>query len=90
MVGALDLETSMRDSRLSLGYREVTDGPRRHRGHEFHYSTLRELQPFTSAAVVTDGRGHETATKIYKRQNVWASYVHFYWGELDEPPFFTN
>jgi len=87
MAGFLGIETSMREARLSLGYREVADGARMYRGHEFHHSVLREIQPLASASRVTDARGREVGTKIYHKLNVWASYVHFYWGELDGPPF---
>ena len=57
MVGFLGIETSMREARLSLGYREVADGPHRYRGREFHFSILRELPRRRPASTtVDDGR----------------------------------
>jgi cobyrinic acid a,c-diamide synthase len=81
MADLLPLETSMQNARLALGYRTVALPGRILRGHEFHFSTLSELEPLTSVARVTDTRGHEVATKIYRQHNIVTSYIHFYWGE---------
>lgn len=81
MAGLLPLETSMQQARLTLGYRRVQIAGREWRGHEFHFSTLVELEPLGSAARVSDARDREVATKVYRRSNIVASYVHFYWGE---------
>jgi cobyrinic acid a,c-diamide synthase len=81
MCGVLDIETSMEDSRLSLGYRKVQIGDTILKGHEFHYSRAKENTPITTLGEVTNARGKVVPTPIYKQQNVIASYMHFYWGE---------
>ena len=81
MAGVLPVETSMQTRRLTLGYRCVDWAGRTFRGHEFHYSTLTESAPLTSFATVTDARRRAVPTKVYRQGGVFASYVHFYWGE---------
>lgn len=79
MCGVLDLETSMVDSRLSLGYRHVQIGDVALKGHEFHYSHA--ISNLTTVGEVHNARGKVVPTPIYRQQNVIASYIHFYWGE---------
>jgi len=81
MAGVLPVETSMQTRRLTLGYRRVEWEGRTFRGHEFHHSTLTETAPLASVATVTDARGRSVPAKIYRQGGVFASYVHFYWGE---------
>lgn len=81
MCGVLDIETSMQNSRLSLGYRNVQFGSTVLKGHEFHYSHATENTPVPTIGQVTNARGKAVTTPIYKQQNVVASYIHFYWGE---------
>lgn len=80
MCGVLDLETSMENSRLSLGYRNIQIGDKVLKGHEFHYSHAKENHPIPTIGEVTNARGKTVATPIYKQQNVIASYMHLYWG----------
>lgn len=79
MCGVLDLETSMVDSRLSLGYRKVQIADAVLKGHEFHYSHA--TSNLTTIGEVQNARGKAVPTPIYRQQNVIASYIHFYWGE---------
>lgn len=88
MCGFLDIETSMQNARLTLGYREVNIGEEILRGHEFHYSTATENNPINTVGEVLNARGMPVSTPIYKQQNVIASYIHFYWGE-DFPLFLS-
>lgn len=81
MCGVLDIETSMENSRLSLGYRKIQIGDIVLKGHEFHYSHAKENSAVTTIGEVTNARGKVVATPIYKQQNVVASYMHLYWGE---------
>lgn len=81
MCGVLDIETSMQNSRLSLGYRKIQIGSTVLKGHEFHYSHAKENTPIPTIGEVTNARGKVVSTPIYKQQNVVASYMHFYWGE---------
>ncbi|OMP76814.1 cobyrinate a,c-diamide synthase [[Flexibacter] sp. ATCC 35208] len=79
MCGVLDLETSMVDSRLSLGYRKVKIEDAVLKGHEFHYSHA--TSNLITIGEVQNARGKAVLTPIYRQQNVLASYIHFYWGE---------
>ncbi len=86
MAGLLPAVSSMSQSRLSLGYRELEardDGPllcagQRVRGHEFHWSTL-EQQPGEDESVYLiinqDGRPDG-----FRSGSVWGTYVHLHLG----------
>lgn len=84
MAGYLDLSTSMLQSKLHLGYREVLYNNKIYKGHEFHYSTASGIYELTSIGKVINARKIEVDTKVYKKQEVVASYIHFYWGENKE------
>jgi cobyrinic acid a,c-diamide synthase len=51
------------------------------KGHEFHYSSLTDLGLTPAPAVVTNAKGVAVPAPLYRLGNVWASYVHLYWGE---------
>lgn len=89
MVGFLDLETSMQQAKLTLGYRKVIYHDKVYKGHEFHYSILKERTslPFIGRAV--NAKGVEVPMRVYKVNNVTASYMHFYWGEGDVPDIWS-
>ena len=49
-------------------------------GHEFHYSTIEEVDPtVTTAFLLEDGR-----TEGYVRHNTLAGYLHLHWGRTPE------
>jgi cobyrinic acid a,c-diamide synthase len=86
MVGALPVVSSMSNSRLTLGYREVeacADTPllqrgQRVRGHEFHWSVLAEPpHPEQSVYRVVD---QENRPEGFRIGSVWASYIHIHLG----------
>ncbi|MCF6405200.1 cobyrinate a,c-diamide synthase [Chitinophaga filiformis] len=83
MVGFLGLKTTMKDAKLSLGYREIEIGLNRFKGHEFHYSACTEMdmRGLTKIGKVFNARGKEVSTPVYRYANVIASYIHVYWGE---------
>ncbi|ACF13264.1 cobyrinic acid a,c-diamide synthase [Chloroherpeton thalassium ATCC 35110] len=85
MCGFLDLETSMEHAKLTLGYRKVKLHselfPAELRGHEFHYSHLSGTEQLENIADVRGARDQEVPTKVYRKNNTIASYVHLYWGE---------
>ncbi len=90
MAGIFDFTTSMRNKKLSLGYRKVELQGEILKGHEFRYSSLIHLPDYQnlkgvegepSEAKVFSARNREVETKIYRYKNVWASYIHFYWAE---------
>ena len=86
MVGVIPAVSSMSQTRLTLGYREVesrSDGPlmargHRVRGHEFHWSTL-ETSPDPEQSVyrVVNQEGRADGFQV---GSVWASYVHIHLG----------
>ncbi|MBO8093164.1 MAG: cobyrinate a,c-diamide synthase [Prosthecochloris sp.] len=92
MCGALDLETSMQDARLHLGYRKLdmsAAGYRQElRGHEFHYSRLERTGELENVAVVRSARDREVDTAVFRYRNTFASYVHQYWGDTPDFPGF--
>lgn len=92
MCGVLDLETSMAEPRLHLGYRKVRlhnpAFPHELRGHEFHYSCITRQGTIDNVAMVTTARDKQVDTAIFRWQNVFASYIHLYWGERREFPQF--
>lgn len=70
-------------TRISQNFSERQE----YRGHEFHYSRIIPGQsPLPSIARVTNAKGMEVDTPVYRSGHVTASYIHFYWGDL--PPFF--
>ena len=90
MAGVFEFCTSMENKKLTLGYRRVELNGEVLKGHEFRYSSITHLSGFEHLKGVDKGgtetkiysaRGHEVETNIYRYKNVWASYIHFYWGE---------
>ena len=86
MCGVLDLDTTMQEARLTLGYRKVypagTEGVEL-RGHEFHYSRISQQGEIDTIAEVRNARDQEVETKLFRVGNTIASYLHLYWGERD-------
>ncbi len=91
MCGVLDLDTTMQEARLTLGYRKVSlDGlyPHELRGHEFHYSRIDRQGTLQNIAVVANARDEGCTTALFRTRNTFASYVHLYWGERRDFPEF--
>ncbi len=87
MCGVFDIDTTMQDARLTLGYRKVTlAGHERQelRGHEFHYSRICRENERASVARVSNARDEAVDTAVYRKGNAIASYIHLYWGENTE------
>ena len=96
MAGLLPLESSMAESRLTLGYREVealSDGPllakgQRVRGHEFHWSiqTGAPTEETALYAILEKGGLDKTGPEETRRKegfrvgSVAGSYVHLHMG----------
>ena len=86
MVGALPVVSSMSNSRLTLGYREVEareDTPllrkgERVRGHEFHWSVLTE-QPRPEESVYRV-LNQDNRPEGFQVGSIWASYIHIHLG----------
>ncbi len=90
MCGALDLETSMQDARLHLGYRKVDLSAAGYagelKGHEFHYSSLARIGHLDNVAEVKTARSRVVETAVFRVRNTFASYVHLYWGDTPDFP----
>lgn len=88
MTGALDLSTTILHSKMTLGYRVMHWDDLEMKGHEFHYSSLKE--PFVQAtlAQMTNARGIPVDTQFFRAKNTFASYAHFYWA--DKPEFIQH
>ncbi|MBN1929197.1 MAG: cobyrinate a,c-diamide synthase [Chlorobiaceae bacterium] len=86
MCGVLDLDTTMQDAKLTLGYRKVypagADGVEL-RGHEFHYSRISRQGEIGTIAEIRNARNQEVPTRLFRVGNTIASYLHLYWGERD-------
>ena len=88
MAGVFPFVARMQARLRSLGYRRPTQtrdtvlgraGTVLH-GHEFHYSTIEEIDPAVDTAfVLEDGR-----TEGYVRHNTLAGYMHLHWGRTPE------
>jgi cobyrinic acid a,c-diamide synthase len=85
-VGLLDLGTTIKEKRLSLGYRTLTLDGQGLKGHEFHYSqfTAPPADPNPNITVC-NARGQEVPAPVFYQRNLFASYMHFYWGESTGP-----
>lgn len=84
MCGVLPMSATMEGARLHLGYRQMSVGDETLRGHEFHYSSVREADCPAGVgrlALQRSALGTPVETPIYKNKNVLAGYTHWYWGE---------
>lgn len=86
MIGLIQVSSSMSQSRLSLGYREleaIVDGPllkktQKVRGHEFHWSTQEGAPAEQDALYAVQDQGGRL--EGFRAGSVWASYVHLHLG----------
>ncbi|ACF11597.1 cobyrinic acid a,c-diamide synthase [Chlorobaculum parvum NCIB 8327] len=86
MCGVLDLDTTMQEARLTLGYRKVYPADANGvelRGHEFHYSRISRQGEIDTIAEIRNARDQEVPTSLFRVGNTIASYLHLYWGERD-------
>lgn len=81
MVGFLDQNASMENMKLKLGYRKIRLEDDTLFGHEFHYSHLVDSKEGTKDIEVYSARDKRLDTQVIRKNNVLASYIHFYWGE---------
>lgn len=81
LCGVLPFRCTMEDSKLTLGYRTVRFGDAVFKGHEFHYSRLRNPDALPSVAEQRNVRGMTVSTPVYRYRNAFASYTHLYWGD---------
>lgn len=81
MVGIFSQKASMKNMKLTLGYRSFNYNGFAAKGHEFHYSHC-ETEA-TSVAQQYNAAGVPVDTKLLRRKNAIAGYTHIYWGETD-------
>ena len=81
MAGVLPGTTSMASAKLTLGYRALKWNSLQIKGHEFHYSQLEDHGLAAAPVEITNAKGVAVPAQVYRHGNVWASYVHLYWGE---------
>lgn len=81
MVGFLNQDASMQNMKLKLGYRKIKLEDETLFGHEFHYSHLADSKEETKNIKVYSARDKQLDTQVIRKNNVLASYIHFYWGE---------
>ena len=76
----------MMDAKLHLGYRQMAkDNCQLPKGHEFHYSSIIELDILHNGIVrkqcQMSAKGKAVDTALYHYKNVLAGYTHWYWAE---------
>lgn len=85
MAGVLDIVTGMQEKKLHLGYRTLTLDGQTLKGHEFHYSQFVSTPAANANLTIHNARGQQLPTPVFHQQNIFASYLHFYWGETLGP-----
>jgi cobyrinic acid a,c-diamide synthase len=81
MVQIFDYSTSIKQRKLHLGYRVVTTDEGIFKGHEFHHSSLTATDSCESKIPAKNARGEDLTMPIFRKGNVWSSYMHLYLGE---------
>ena len=81
MLGALPVETSFAQRKLSLGYRRLTPNPGAPwsaplLGHEFHYATVIRQDPGNALFEAEDAEGNTLASMGLSHNNVSGSFAH--------------
>lgn len=84
MAGVLDCVSTMENTKLTLGYRTMQWHDLQIKGHEFHYSRLLPHSQSTEPVTIANAKGIEVETRLYRKLNTFASYMHIYWGEQPE------
>jgi cobyrinic acid a,c-diamide synthase len=90
MAGVFDFDTSFKNMKLHLGYRELSKDGFSVRGHEFHYSNLIDAANENTNFEVKTARGKTIAMPVFRTQNCWASYLHLYLGENEKMTRFLS
>jgi cobyrinic acid a,c-diamide synthase len=89
MVGLFSLAVEMEPRLGALGYRKIVTrkesplGPAgtEVKGHEFHYSRIRQVERLPEMVYVMEDRKAETKKEEgFSRRNILGSYVHLHWG----------
>lgn len=81
MVGIFSQEASMENMKLKLGYRQFNYNGLNVKGHEFHYSHIKN--DMESIAQQYNAKDAPVDTKLFRYNNVIAGYTHIYWAEME-------
>ena len=90
MIGLFDLHTSFQNMKLQLGYRQICTEFDEWRGHEFHFSKMKSNEKHDKSLKVKSARDNDVSMPIYRKINVWGSYLHLYLGEKEKMKSFLN
>jgi cobyrinic acid a,c-diamide synthase len=71
--------------KLCSGYRKTSYQGNDLKGYEFHYSTIHQEETNSMCCMtpITNLKGIEHTTPLFRYKNVIASYTHWYWGDKD-------
>jgi len=81
MLSILDIDCTMEDMKLKLGYRKIRINETIYYGHEFHYSKIVNSGEEDLDLEIFSARDKKLDTKIFRKNNFLASYIHFYWAD---------
>lgn len=84
MAGVLDCNTTLKESKMTLGYRTMHWDGLEISGHEFHYSVFEDQNMDVECAEITNARGLRVDTPLFRARNTFASYTHLYWANKPE------
>ncbi|PVX52156.1 cobyrinic acid a,c-diamide synthase [Balneicella halophila] len=78
LANILNLQGTLEEMKLKLGYRQFEHNGIPLKGHEFHYSSLTENHE-PSIAQLYSAKNKPVPTKLFRYKNVIAGYTHIYW-----------
>jgi cobyrinic acid a,c-diamide synthase len=81
MAGVIDVETSLQNMALHLGYRVIKYQGKEWKGHEFHFSEITKSNEILFEGSAQTARSEIADLKIFFNGKIWASYMHLYLGE---------
>ena len=91
MVGILPQDATMEKMKLKLGYRQLFCDSYRLCGHEFHYSSVKNVdKQLISCAEAWNARGERTDVPLYRYKNLLAGYTHLYWSDPASNQWFKD
>ena len=91
MVGVLPQEATMENMKLHLGYRLLCVDNYQLRGHEFHYSSVKNADAsLNTCAESWNARGTKVDVPLYHYKNLLAGYTHLYWADPASNAWFLD
>ncbi len=85
MCDVFPMEATMQNAHLHLGYRTMQWKGITVKGHEFHYSEIKQQELPDSITIEhcqSSAKGTPVSTAVYRYRNVVAGYTHWYWAEI--------